>query len=356
VKLAMTLVVRNEQDILRANLDYHLAQGVDHVLVTDHGSTDSTPEILADYEREGVVTVLRDDEEGHHQSRRVTRMARLTASDRPADWVIHNDADEFWWPLAGSLRDAFAAIPREFGQVVAERFNFLPLADADGDGRGEFWERLLYREVRSTNRVGRPLEPKVAHRPHPDVVVAAGNHSLSGTELRPVALPGLFEVMHFPMRSFEQWEQKVVQTGSGYAIIADRGPEVGRDQLALLAVAREDRLADEWQAALLDPETLARRLAGGELVRDTRVAEFMRRPPGAARPDGAAVQSLVALALRTPLELDLLAQRARELEAELMSAVQARRADEAALAQLRSSRLVRWSAPARRAFYRARGH
>jgi hypothetical protein len=352
VKLAMTLVVRNEQDILRANLDYHLAQGVDHVLVTDHGSTDATPEILAGYEREGVVTVLRDDEEGHHQSRRVTRMARMTASDRAADWVIHNDADEFWWPLAGSLRDAFAAIPPEFGQVVAERFNFQPVAE----GPNDFWERLLYREVRSTNRIGRALEPKIAHRPHPDVVVAAGNHSLRGAELRPVSLPGLFEVMHFPMRSFEQWEQKVVQTGAGYAVIGDRGPEVGRDQLALLAVQREDRLADEWQAAVLDPETLARRLASGELVLDTRLAEFMRRPPRASRPDGPALRSLVAAALRTPLELDALAERTRELEAAVATAVQARQAGEEALAQLRSSRLVRWSAPARRAFYRARGH
>ena len=33
----MTLVVRNEADILGANLDYHPNQGVDHVLVTDHG-------------------------------------------------------------------------------------------------------------------------------------------------------------------------------------------------------------------------------------------------------------------------------------------------------------------------------
>ena len=40
MKLGMTLVVRNEADIIEANIDYHLAQGVDFVLVTDHGSDD----------------------------------------------------------------------------------------------------------------------------------------------------------------------------------------------------------------------------------------------------------------------------------------------------------------------------
>ncbi len=31
----MTLLVRNEEDVLAANLDYHLAQGVDQFIVTD---------------------------------------------------------------------------------------------------------------------------------------------------------------------------------------------------------------------------------------------------------------------------------------------------------------------------------
>ncbi|MEA2356013.1 MAG: hypothetical protein QOD61_2142, partial [Solirubrobacteraceae bacterium] len=48
----MTLVVRNEEEILETNLDYHFAQGVDFALVTDHDSTDGTPEILDRYARE----------------------------------------------------------------------------------------------------------------------------------------------------------------------------------------------------------------------------------------------------------------------------------------------------------------
>ncbi len=126
MKLVMTLVVRNEAEIIEANIDYHLAQGVDFVIVTDHRSEDGTSEILREYERMGVAKVIRDEEEGHHQSKRVTRMAEIARLGHGADWVIHNDADEFWWPLVGDLRDVFSSLPPQFGQIEVQRRNFRP--------------------------------------------------------------------------------------------------------------------------------------------------------------------------------------------------------------------------------------
>ena len=52
MKLVMTLLVRDEEDIVRENLDFHLAQGVDEVIVTDNGSEDDTLEIVRSYEAE----------------------------------------------------------------------------------------------------------------------------------------------------------------------------------------------------------------------------------------------------------------------------------------------------------------
>ena len=40
------MMVRNEADIIRVNILHHLAQGVDHFLVVDNGSSDETVEIL----------------------------------------------------------------------------------------------------------------------------------------------------------------------------------------------------------------------------------------------------------------------------------------------------------------------
>src|SRR5271170_1327841 len=154
MKLVMTLLVRNEADIIETNLDYHLAQGVDFVIVTDHGSSDETIELLRPYEQSGVAEVLRDDGDEHHQSVRVTRMARLALSRHAADWVINNDADEFWWPLSGSLRDVFASIPAGYGQIEVQRCNFLPQPGSTTP----FYSRLLYRDAQTLNAIGGPLE------------------------------------------------------------------------------------------------------------------------------------------------------------------------------------------------------
>lgn len=360
----MTLVVRNEADILEANLDYHLAQGVDFVIVTDHGSVDDTAEILRRYERDGVVHVINDDAEGHQQSARVTRMAQLAATRYPGAWIIHNDADEFWWPLAGSLRDVFASIPEQFGQVEVPRNNFLPRAD----GAGTFHSRLVYREASSLNPRGLPLEAKVAHRAGEDVEVAPGNHAVFVAGLRPVPGPKLMEIFHFPMRSFGQFEQKVVQTGTGYEKLPPGSPEVGRDQMILLELQRKGELRDYYEQRLLDDARLAAALADGSILVDRRLDVFMSALGSdgrlAHRPDSAQARALVADTLALPLELERCRWDLKMRRQELDHAIEQIKflgdlnevlnGSHEALESLQASRLMRWSAPVRRAYYRAR--
>jgi hypothetical protein len=325
VKLVMTLLVRNEADMIEANLDYHLAQCVDHVIVTDHGSTDETAELLRPYARTGAVTVLHEEGVEHHQSVRVTRMARLALTRHGADWVIHTDADEFWWPLSGSLRDVFGSIPSEYGQIEVRRHDFLPRPD----GREPFYARLVYRRPESLNPSGGPLEPKVAHRPHPEVVVAPGNHWITGAELRPVPTGELLEIFHFPMRSYDQFERKVIQIGIGYETLGYRSPDVGRDQLKLLQVQREDGLRDYYDNARLDDTALEPGLADGSIVLDRRLEIFMRHRCGPTdRPDGPGTRAVVAKALGAFVQVEV--SRAALDQARVEST-----ADSAALAQAR---------------------
>src|SRR2546428_13924384 len=93
----MTLLLRDEEDIVRENLDFHLAQGVDRVIVTDNGSEDSTVDVLREYEAQGTVRLLLEPNDDYSQGRWVTRMARL-AADEGAALGVNNGADEFWWP------------------------------------------------------------------------------------------------------------------------------------------------------------------------------------------------------------------------------------------------------------------
>ena len=92
----MTLVVRDEADVIDDQIRFHLEHGVDLVLATDHGSVDGTTEILRRYEREGSLKLTRRTDEAFAQSEWVTQMARQAATEFGADWVINSDADEFW--------------------------------------------------------------------------------------------------------------------------------------------------------------------------------------------------------------------------------------------------------------------
>jgi hypothetical protein len=376
MKLVMTLLVRNEVDVIEANLEYHLAQGVDFVIVTDHGSEDGTSEILREYERMGVAKVIRDEEEGHHQSNRVTRMAEIARLGHNADWVIHNDADEFWWPLVGDLRDVFSSLPPQFGQIEVQRRNFRPRVDDEG----RFYSRLVYREAKSFNPRGTVLESKVAHRPHPEVVVAPGNHSISGADLSAVPAGEVLEVFHFPMRSYEQFERKVVQTGQAYEQLPDRAPGTGCDQMALFELHRAGKLHDYYDGLVLDQPALERGLHMGTIVVDRRLEDFMRGlhsgERSRTRPDapfagamlrrlmdalGEIEQSREELAtLRAEGErererAERLQRQVTELSANLERSAQELQSTSQALHLLRSSRLMRFTAGVRRLYYRATG-
>ena len=108
MKLVMTLLVRDEADIVDAQIAFHLDAGVDFVVATDNRSQDGTTDVLERYAREGYLHLVREAGEDLRQSEWVTRMARLAATDFGADWVLNTDADEFWFPRGGDFRSLFA--------------------------------------------------------------------------------------------------------------------------------------------------------------------------------------------------------------------------------------------------------
>ena len=55
MRLIMTLLVRNERDIVRDQLRLHFALGVDAVIVTDNASSDGTPEVIEELAAEHEI-------------------------------------------------------------------------------------------------------------------------------------------------------------------------------------------------------------------------------------------------------------------------------------------------------------
>src|ERR687886_1411607 len=181
MKLVVTVLARDEADVMDAQVAFHLHAGADFVIATDNNSRDGTTEILEGYERDGVLHLIHEPAEGLRQGEWVTRMARLAATDFGGDWVINADADEFWWPRGGSLKDVLALVADAYGIVRAFWRSFVPRPD---DG-AFFAERMTVRlsqqaPINDPSSVYRPVT-KVAHRADARVVVGRGNHGLVDT-------------------------------------------------------------------------------------------------------------------------------------------------------------------------------
>ncbi len=271
MKVAMTLLVRDEADVVDAQIAYHLHAGIDEILATDNASTDGTTEILERWERTGRLRLLREPADDMRQDEWVTRMARLAATEHDADWILHADADEFWWPVGGSVKDVLATVPDRYGVVRGCWRHFLPRPD-DGAVCAE----------RMTVRLATPAHPgdketifhahqKVAHRGHADVQIEAGNHNAEAPGLVPLRAWHPIEVLHFSFRSVAQLRRKA---GGGW--LRNRNYEPTLHQLLLDEAFREGRLEEFYESHAVDDDALARGLAEGTLALDTRLRDALR--------------------------------------------------------------------------------
>jgi hypothetical protein len=269
VKLVMTLLARDEADIVDAQIAFHLNAGVDFVLAIDNGSTDGTMQILESYAQLGRLHLIRDDSE-MHQGKWVTRLARMAATDFGADWVINSDVDGFWWPRGGSLKDVLAAVPPRFGAVRAMVRNFVPRP-----GEGFFAERMTVRVSDPSVHSNSPYSPRfqVAHRADPEVTITPGMHQALGQHLVPMRGWYPIDMLHFPIRSAEQCALKYLHWWTN---ITRSGGKPGPVRTAAYDAQRQGRTLEFYNSYVIDDGALERGLADGTLAIDTRLRDGLR--------------------------------------------------------------------------------
>jgi glycosyltransferase involved in cell wall biosynthesis len=184
LRIIATILAKNEQDIIAANIEHHLEHGVSALIVTDNGSTDKTREIIGKYHE--VKELIDEPGEDHNQTAWVTRMARLACKLNP-DWIVHLDADELWCGLT-NLRKIRAEA------AACERMYLHPPTGVDFNLYDHRWFVDL-------DHSSLPQECKVAHRPNPEIVIGHGNHGLQGARTEPTTAIWRH---HYPVRSYDQ--------------------------------------------------------------------------------------------------------------------------------------------------------
>ena len=269
----MTLLVRDEEDILKENIDFHLNQGVDFIIATDNRSVDLSKEILKEYEKKGFLHYIYEPEDNYNQHAWVTKMARLASNHYKAEWVINNDADEFWWPCHHvDLKTAFASVSEKTTIIHAERKNFI-FSDFN-DNNTPFYKRMIYKDTLSLNPLGSPLPGKQAHRGNQNIVVKQGNHSVSGIEQ--VIQKNLIEIFHYPIRSRKQLTNKILKGGAAYKRNQELSEDIGSTWRALYKeLKKEGNLEIYLDNNAFDLDRLNKSLKKSEILEDYRLDSYL---------------------------------------------------------------------------------
>ncbi len=276
------MVVRDEADILAANLEHHLAAGVDRAVVFDNGSTDGTADLLDAYARAGVVEVVRDDAPGFRLDDAADKLVRQAAARLRPDWILCPDADEFVMapPSSGrgDLRDALDAHHAD-RVLTCARDNVVGSLQALAD---QDWRKAL--GYLCTRDIGPPpghadpdvplplpyfclrLPPKVIFRTQGLRAVGPGRHSvlLAGD---PAPAKTAIRMRHFPIRSTAEFLRSVRRFTAIIAPPAPGRPRVsGKYHRWGAMLAQPDGAARILAEALPDAAALAAGLADGSFV------------------------------------------------------------------------------------------
>jgi hypothetical protein len=259
MKVVMQMVVRDDADIVDAQLAFHLSIGVNYVLATDHESSDGTAEILEAYAREGVLRRIATSGAARDAEWRAA-MARLAAHEHGAEWLLDADVDEFWLPRAEGFAEVLGAMPKRYGIVQGLVRTYLPQPQ---DGQ-EFYERMTMRDVladlvsgQCEGRIDWALRP--LHRVADGMTVVGSRTDILDGRV-PLRAWYPFEVLRFPVRSREQAERKA--RGAS-------GPVEAR--------TRVERLVAERWAGRAVWEELVAECHSGPVVQDVRVRDLLRQ-------------------------------------------------------------------------------
>ena len=265
----MTLLVRDEADVVDAQIAFHLHAGVDFVIATDNASSDGTTEILERYERAGILRLLREPGDEMRQ----------------AEWVTPHGAprgDRARGGLGDQLRRGRVLVaarrlaqgrPRTRAAAVRRRPRLLaPLPAASRRRRllRRAHDRPASRPRIPGTRRRSPRAPEGRASGAPGGEIEAGNHNAEGPGLEPLrAGTHRGAALLVPLGG-------AARAQGAWRLAPSPGPRAGA---APSAWTRRSAAADVdafYEALAVSDAALAQGLADGTLAVDTRLRDALR--------------------------------------------------------------------------------
>jgi predicted O-methyltransferase YrrM len=306
-RVALFMFARDEEELVEENIRFHAEGGFDPIYVLNHGSVDRTGEILEGLAREGLVRLLRVEREYFSSVELLLQeVGVLARRESGAGWMAVVDADEFWVPRSGDVRDSLRG---EGPGFLVERFEMMPPRSLEGATGAPFFEGADLRALQvpapveldfpgavrehSTRDAARswrrrhdipafPYLPrcttKVLVRTAGLQEVGLGAHMARHEHGDLEALPAEeLRIHHYAVRGMAQMRAKVAKH---LQLLADRPdlPYYVNWHLRFLEHFFDEQELEEYLLrAFPDPDAACRLEAAGALVRDGSVGEILAR-------------------------------------------------------------------------------
>jgi hypothetical protein len=266
-KLIMTLLVRDEEDIIEKNINFHLNNGVDFIIATDNGSVDRTRDILKEYANNGLLHLIDEKKQDYSQAEWVNRMGKLAYEKYNADIIFHCDADEFWFSKSGNLKNEI--LENQNADVL--RVNLANVLLEENHGLETFpgdskwavvnpYETQNYEEdTKNKNLFLFRYPKKVIYKTKKGYIdVVEGNHEVVATRELTMNESKDITIYHYPIRSRNQFFQKIKNGGSAYESNKRLDKSIGFHKRRWFESYKDNRLGDEYRNLILTKENAAK--------------------------------------------------------------------------------------------------
>jgi hypothetical protein len=222
----MIMMVRDEADIIRANLDHHYTLGFRNFVILLNCCHDATPQLVADFQTDrpdAVVCAINDPVEAYYQSDKTQAAVEFArtyfpAIRRPISWCFIADADEF------IVVEGEAGVHGLIAAAKSANKDFIcfQLCNATSSRDPECRPGTdIYTHFDVVCGSHGDINPKHAFRLDLNVRVRMGNHAVfyEGVGMDRGLVGNEFggRMIHLPYRSAAQLQSKILNGGSAYA-------------------------------------------------------------------------------------------------------------------------------------------